>query len=55
LTHRTSSLLAPIAAAELEHIRAARVIAIDETLIKVTRKAKGKTKTGYFWPVYGKA
>ena len=55
LTHRTGSLLAPIAAAQLEHIRAGRVIAIDETPIKAGRKAKGKMKTGYFWPVYGDA
>ena len=55
LTHRTAGLLAPIAAAQLEHIRAGRVIAIDETPIKAGRKAKGKMKTGYFWPVYGEA
>jgi transposase len=53
LTHRTGSLLAPIAAAQLAHIRTGRVIAIDETPIKAGRKAKGKMKTGYFWPVYG--
>jgi transposase len=55
LVHRTGNLLTPIAAAQLEHIRAGRVIAMDETPIKAGRKAKGKMKTGYFWPVYGEA
>ena len=53
LVHRAGQLLAPIAAAQLESIRAGRVIAMDETPIKAGRKAKGKMKTGYFWPVYG--
>ena len=53
LVHRSGHLLAPIAAAQLDSIRAGRVIAMDETPIKAGRKAKGKMKTGYFWPVYG--
>jgi transposase len=53
LVHRAGQLLAPIAAAQLKSIRSGRVIAMDETPIKAGRKAKGKMKTGYFWPVYG--
>jgi transposase len=53
LVHRSGHLLAPIAAAQLDSIRAGRVIALDETPIKAGRKAKGKMKTGYFWPLYG--
>ncbi len=53
LVHRSGHLLAPIAAAQLESIRAGRVIAMDETPIKAGRKTKGKMKTGYFWPLYG--
>ena len=30
-----------------------RVLAMDETSIKAGRKAKGKMRTGWFWPVYG--
>ena len=55
LFHQAAGLLEPIHEAQLDSIRASRVIAIDETPIKAGRKGKGKLKTGYFWPVYGEA
>jgi transposase len=48
-----ATLLAPIVAAQLSAIRAARVKGMDETPIKAGRQAKGKLKTGYFWPLWG--
>ena len=49
-------LLEPIYDAQLESIRASRVIAMDETPIKAGRGSQpGKLKQGYFWPVYGEA
>jgi transposase len=53
LTQRTSALLAPIYAAQLDSIRASRVKAMDETPIKAGRSGHGKMKTAYFWPIYG--
>ncbi|NCA72689.1 MAG: IS66 family transposase [Sphingobacteriia bacterium] len=46
-------LLAPIVAAQLSGIRAARVKAMDETPIKAGRQGPGKLKRGYFWPIWG--
>jgi transposase len=46
-------LLEPIYDAQLASILASRVLAMDETPIRAGRKAKGKMRTGYFWPVYG--
>ena len=56
LTHlmqQTVGLLEPIHDAQLESIRAARVIAMDETPIKAGPTGTGKMKAAYFWPVYG--
>lgn len=53
LSQQIIALLEPIHDAQLDSIRSSRVIAMDETPIKAGRKAKGKMKTGYFWPVYG--
>ena len=50
---RTAELLAPIANAQLRSILRSKVLAIDETPIKAGRKAKGKMKQGYIWPVLG--
>lgn len=50
---QASALLEPIYDAQLDSIRASRVIAMDETPIKAGRSGHGKMKTGYFWPVYG--
>lgn len=50
---QASSLLEPIYEAQLDSIRAGRVIAMDETPIKAGRSGHGKMRTGYFWPVYG--
>jgi len=51
--HRTAELLGPIYAAQLGSVLASRVLAMDETPIRAGRKAKGKMRTGYFWPLYG--
>jgi len=53
LSQRSISLLVPIYDAQFDSIRASRVKAMDETPVKAGRKARGKMKTGYFWPVYG--
>jgi len=50
---RMSELLAPIVDAQLRSILQSKVLAIDETPIKAGRKAKGKMKQGYIWPVLG--
>ena len=58
LTHwssRAIDLLAPIFAAQCAHVRASRVVAMDETPIKAGRKAQGKLRQAYFWPLYGEA
>jgi len=61
-THDALGLLEPIYNAQLRSILTSRVLAMDETPIRAGRKprsgakgkiAKGKMKTGYFWPVYG--
>jgi transposase len=46
-------LLEPIAEAQLTSVLGSRVLAMDETPIRAGRGAKGKMKTGYFWPIYG--
>jgi transposase len=56
LTHlmqQTVALLAPIYEAQLESIRASRVITMDETPIKAGTTGTGKMKAAYFWPIYG--
>lgn len=50
---RTAQLLAPIAQAQLEHVCASAVLAMDETTMKAGRKSPGKMHLGYFWPLYG--
>ncbi|MFQ5700156.1 MAG: IS66 family transposase [Myxococcota bacterium] len=46
-------LLEPIYHTQMGAILTSRVLAMDETPIRAGRKAKGKMRTGYFWPVYG--
>lgn len=53
LTQQSIGLLEPVCAAQLDSVRASRVIAMDETPIKAGRSGHGKMKTGYFWPIYG--
>ena len=53
LVHRSAELLAPIYEAQKESILTSRVLTMDETPIKASRKEKGKMKTGFFWPVFG--
>ena len=50
---RMADLLAPIADSQLGSILRSRVLAIDETPIKAGRKAKGKMKQSYIWPLMG--
>ena len=45
-------LLEPIENAQRASVLESRVLAMDETPIRAGR-AKGKMKSGYFWPVYG--
>ena len=46
-------LLEPIYHAQQGSILTSRVLAMDETPIRAGRKAKGKMRTAYFWPLYG--
>ena len=55
LSSRAIGLLEPIFDAQFEHILQSRVLAMDETPIKAGRKAKGKMRQGYLWPIYGEA
>ena len=50
---RSIELLEPIYQAQLGSILTSTVLSMDETPIRAGRKAKGKMRTGYFWPVYG--
>jgi hypothetical protein len=50
---QAAELLEPIYDAQLASILSSAVLAMDETPIRAGRKAKGKMRTGYFWPVYG--
>jgi hypothetical protein len=55
LSSRAIDLLEPIFDAQFEHILKSRVLAMDETPIKAGRKAKGKMRQGYLWPLYGES
>jgi len=55
LSSRAIALLEPIFDAQFEHLLRSRVLAMDETPIKAGRKAKGKMRQGYLWPLYGEA
>jgi len=55
LSSRAIDLLEPVFDAQFEHILQSRVLAMDETPIKAGRKAKGKMRQGYLWPLYGEA
>ncbi len=50
---RAIDLLAPIVEAQCQHVRASRVVAMDETPIKAGREKQGKMRQAYFWPIYG--
>ena len=47
------ALLEPIYDAQRASVLRSKVLAMDETPIRAGRKAKGKMKTAYFWPMYG--
>jgi transposase len=53
LMQQALSLLEPIYEAQLESIRASRVITMDETPIKAGTTGTGKMKAAFFWPLYG--
>jgi len=53
LSSRAIDLLEPIFDAQFEHILQSRMLAMDETPIKAGRKAKGRMRQGYLWPLYG--
>ncbi len=56
LTHlmqQAVALLEPIYNAQLDSIRASRVVTMDETPIKAGPTGTGKMKAAYFWPIYG--
>jgi transposase len=55
LVARSAALLTPIHAAQLEHVLASRVLAMDETPIKAGQAGPGKLNASYFWPLYGDA
>ncbi len=47
-------LLEPIYEAQRASVLASQVLAMDETPIRAGRsKARGKMKTGFYWPIYG--
>jgi transposase len=53
LMQQAVALLEPIYEAQLDSIRASRVITMDETPIKAGTTGTGKMKAAYFWPIYG--
>lgn len=53
LAARAAALLAPVHQAQLEHVLASRVQAIDETPIKAGRRERGKLHGAYFLPLHG--
>ena len=58
LTHWASrgiDLLAPITAAQAEHVLWSEVLAMDETFLEAKREGKDKMSKGWLWPVYGDA
>ena len=50
---RGIELLAPVYRAMLTRMMTNSVLAMDEVPMKAGRKAKGKMKQTYFWPIYG--
>jgi transposase len=47
-------LLEPVYEAQCASVLASQVLAMDETPLRAGRsKAKGKMKTGFYWPIYG--
>lgn len=53
LVAKVSELLRPIVAVQLRHILQSKILAMDETPIKASRKSKGNMKQAWFWPLYG--
>jgi transposase len=51
--HRAIALLEPIYQAQWASVLESLVLAMDETPIRAGRKAKGKMRQGYYWPIYG--
>ena len=51
--HRSIALLEPIYDAQWRSVLDSAVVAMDEVPMKAGRKAPGKMKQTYFWPMYG--
>lgn len=51
--YKASLLLEPIYDALFRSVLLSKILAMDETPVKYSRKSKGKMKTGYYWPIYG--
>ena len=50
---RSIALLEPIYQAQWQSVLESAVVAMDEVPMKAGRKAPGKMKQTYFWPIYG--
>ncbi len=55
LAGQAIDLLSPIHDAQYRQLLGNRVLAMDETPIKAGRKARGKLRQGYFWPICGES
>ena len=55
LAGQAIDLLVPIHDAQYRQLLGNRVLAMDETPIKAGRKARGKLRQGYFWPICGES
>lgn len=53
LAARAIDLLTPVYDAQVQNVLRSRVLAMDETPIKAGRKARGKLRQAYFWPIHG--
>ena len=53
ICYKAILLLEPIFDALFRSVLLSKILAMDETPIKYSRKTKGKMKTGYYWPIFG--
>ena len=53
LTQRAIDLLRPIYDAQRAHVLQSRILAMDETSLKVGRNGKGSMNQAWVWPIYG--
>lgn len=52
-TRQAIDLLRPIYDAQRAHVLQSRILAMDETSLKVGRNGKGSMKQAWVWPIYG--